>query len=91
MTAWSNLYQVLESIAKVRFPNRNVRGAKVIIPELITDGYLDAKTVDEIHQLRMVRNDVVHGNIKELRKEMIDRLNELTKQLQQKLGKTPAQ
>jgi hypothetical protein len=90
VTAWSNLYQVLESIAKARFPNRKVRGAKAIIPELITDGYLDAKTVDEIHKLRMVRNDVVHGNIKELRKEMIDRLNELTKQLQQKLHKTPA-
>ena len=91
VTAWSNLYQVLESLAKARFPNRNVRGTSAIVPGLIADGDLDAKTVDEIRELRMVRNDVVHGNIKELRKEMIDRLNELTKQLQQKLDKMPAQ
>ena len=91
VTAWSNLYQVLESLAKARFPNRNVRGTSAIVPGLIANGDLDAKTVDEIRELRMVRNDVVHGNIKELRKEMIDRLNELTKQLQQKLDKMPAQ
>ena len=90
VTAWSNLYQVLESIAKEKFPNRKVRGAKAIMPELITDGYLDAETVDEVHKLRMVRNDIVHGNIKELRKEMIDRLNELTKHLQQKFDETLA-
>lgn len=64
VTAWSDLYQVLESLAKARFPNRNFRGTNAIIPELIADGYLDAKTVDEIRKLRMVRNDVVHGNIK---------------------------
>ncbi len=91
VTVWSNLYQVLESLAKAKFPNHNFRGTNAIIPELIADGYLDAKTVDEIRKLRMVRNDVVHGNIKELRKEMIDRLNGLTKQLQEKFDKTPAQ
>jgi hypothetical protein len=88
VTAWSNLYQVLESLAKTRFPSRNLRGTNAIVPELIADGYLDAETVNEIRKLRMVRNDVVHGNIKELRKEMIDRLVELTKQLQPKLDTT---
>lgn len=91
VTAWSNLYQVLESLAKARFPNRSFRGTTGIIPELTAIGYLDSNCVDEIRKIRMVRNDVVHGNIKELSKEMIDRLNELTKQLQQKLDKVPAQ
>jgi len=91
VTAWSNLYRVLESLAKAHFPNRSFRGTAAIVPELTADGYLDPKSVEEICKLRVVRNEVVHGNIKELSKDKIDRLNELTRQLQQKLDESPAQ
>jgi hypothetical protein len=48
VTAWSNLYQVLESLAKARFPSREFRGTNSIIPELALKGLVDRKAVDEI-------------------------------------------
>jgi hypothetical protein len=88
VTSWSNLYQVLESLAKSNFPSRNLRGTQAIVPELIAEGYLDGKTVDEIRRLRRVRNNIVHGNIKELSKELVERVNQITTELQQKLDAT---
>src|SRR6266853_4513430 len=48
ISAWSNLYQVLESIAESRFPGRNLRGATSIIPEMAAHGYITRQTVEEI-------------------------------------------
>jgi hypothetical protein len=90
VTAWSNLYQVLESLAKARFPSREFRGTRSIIPELALKGLVDGKAVDEIRDIRNVRNEVVHGNIENLRPELTDRLKELTEQLKKKLDNTAA-
>jgi hypothetical protein len=86
VTAWSNLYQVLESLAKARFPSREFRGTNSIIPELALKGLVDGKAVDEIRDIRKVRNEVVHGNIENLRPELTDRLKELTTELKKKLN-----
>lgn len=89
ITAWSNLYQLLESIAKAKYPNRTFRGTRTILDELIAEGYLDDKTAEEIRRIRKVRNNVVHGNMTELSKELIPRLNRITDQIQQKLDTMP--
>jgi len=88
VTAWSNLYQVLESMADNRFPGRNLRGATSIIPEMAAHGYLTHQTVEEIRSLRALRNDVIHGEMKGLRQNVVDRINELTSMLQQELQNT---
>ena len=75
ITAWSDLYGALESIANHQFPGRNLRGATSIIPEIAARGYLTQQNVDEIKSLTALRNDVVHGKRSELQQKMIDRLN----------------
>jgi hypothetical protein len=84
VTAWSNLYQVLESVARERFPDRNFRGSTAIIPEMMEHGLLDQQTVEEIQTLRTLRNKVVHGDISGLTLYNVDRLNELTSLIQMK-------
>lgn len=85
VTAWSNLYQLLEALARTKFPDQELRGTSSLVPELSAEGYLDANTVEEIRKLRKVRNNVVHGNIKELNKGLVQRVDEVAKQLQAKL------
>jgi hypothetical protein len=85
ITAWSNLYRVLESLAKAKSPEQKFRGTNAIIPELSAEGYLDRDTVEEIRRIRKVRNNVVHGNISELSEKLIAQLNRITEQLQQQL------
>lgn len=84
VTAWSNLYQLLESLAKAKFPDRNFRGTNAIVPELAAEGFLDGKTVEEIRTLRKVRNNVVHGNIKDLNEDLVRRVKVITQELQNK-------
>jgi hypothetical protein len=85
VTAWSNLYRVLESVARDRFPDTNLRGATAIIPEMMEHGLLDQQTIQEIQTLRRLRNNVVHGDTSGLTPDSVARLNELTSLIQKKI------
>jgi hypothetical protein len=85
VTAWANLYQVLEAVARDRFPERDFRGSSAIIPEMAEHGLLDRETIQEIQTLRALRNKVVHGDISGLTPDSVARLNELTFLVQKKI------
>ena len=85
VTAWSNLYQLLESLAKIKFPGRDFRGTNAIVPELTAEGLLDRQTVERIRVLRRVRNNIVHGNMKELNEDLVRRVRDITEELQNKV------
>jgi hypothetical protein len=85
ITTWSNLYQILENIARDHHPNENFRGTRTVMDVLRQDGLLDGTRAKEIQTLRMLRNEIVHGNTRNLTQDNINRLKDLVYYYSQRL------
>ena len=85
ITAWSDLYQILENAARGRYPNENFRGTRTVMDALDQDGFLEGTTAKEIQALRTLRNEVVHGDTSKLTKDSVNQLERLVSYYSKKL------
>ncbi|MGB2852956.1 MAG: hypothetical protein WBC55_00770 [Dehalococcoidia bacterium] len=92
MAAWVTFEQVAGAlITKLGHPEVTLRRISTLLAgrELAAQGLIDRSTAQEIEQLRMIRNQVVHGvgDYKAiLRPEMVERVKAITQQLEQRLS-----
>jgi len=91
--AWVNLETAMYDVASAINARDSTKSGKAIMPlrvaEILTKaGYMSLAELSEIHQLRQVRNEVVHGtaNYRDLiNPEMVKRLYFITQELQKRL------
>ena len=86
MSAWINFERVItrSTTDRRQMPLGNLR-------KLVADGMISDAEMAEINQIRQTRNRVVHGDLDHhtaITPEMIERLNEITRNLDRRLPET---
>ncbi len=88
MGAWVSLEQVTGSLAtQIGRGGNQISSPVIAFGNLVAAGLISHKTGQELKTLRDVRNRVVHGKREPstITPEMIDKLDSITKELEQKL------